>query len=105
MINDLLAAATVLALLSVAAFVVTYAASAPWHRSPLGRVLMGSGVALLLLTGVGTARRVDNRLTGSDWADWLTAGSTIAYSVVALAWAYKTVVIVRENRSHHDEHH
>ena len=105
MIDDLLAVTTVLALLSVAAFVVTYALAAPWHRSPLGRVLMGSGLALLVLTGVGTLRRLDNRATGGDYADALAVGSVVGYAVVALAWGYKTVVILRENRAHDDEHH
>ena len=100
MINDFLAIATVAAMLSVTIFVVVYALSAPWHRSPLGRVLMGSGLALLVLTGVGTLRRVDTRATGGDYADALAIGSIVGYAVVALAWAYKTRVIVRENRRH-----
>lgn len=98
MINDLLAVATVAAMVSVTVFVVVYALSAPWHRSPLGRVLMGSGLALLVLTGVGTLRRVDTRATGGEYADALAIGSIVGYAVVALAWAYKTRVVVRENR-------
>ena len=100
LLADLLAVATVAAMLSVTVFVVIYALSAPWHRSPLGRVLMGSGLALLVLTGVGTLRRIDNRATGGDYADALAIGSIVGYTVVALAWAYKTRVIVRENRRH-----
>lgn len=100
MINDLLAVATVSAMVSVTVFVVVYALSAPWHRSPLGRVLMGSGLALMVLTGVGTLRRIDNRATGGDYADALVVGSIVGYVVVALAWAYKTRVVVRENRRH-----
>lgn len=100
MINDLLVVATVAAMLSVTVFVVVYALSAPWHRSPLGRVLMGSGLALLVLTGVGVLRRLDNRATGGDYADALAIGSIVGYAVVALAWAYKTRVIVRETRHH-----
>lgn len=106
MMQDVLAATTVLSLVSVVTFVVVYGwrARHSWWRDPLGRVLMLGGLAVGSLSGVGTLRRVDQRTAAIDIADWLTVASAVAYLLVAAVWAYKTKTIIRETRGQHDRH-
>ena len=94
MMQDLLLAATLLALVSVVVFIVAYA-RLPWYASSLGRAIMAGGFAVGLLSGVGAIRRFDNRFNDGGLADWLTVGSTLAYLIVAAVWSYKTRTVLK----------
>ena len=100
-IQDVLFAATVAAFLSTTGFVVVYWVRArhTWWRDPLGRMLMLGGVAVALLSGVGTVRRVNTHY-GLSMETWLTVGSIVAYLAVAATWLYKSRVVVKETRRH-----
>ena len=103
-IQDALIVATVAALLSVSAFVVTYAlrARATRWRDLLGQAHKLGGLAVGGLAAVGTVRRIDTRIDAIDLSRELVVGSTIAYLAVAAVWLYKTLVVIRET-DHDDE--
>lgn len=96
-LHDVLAGANIVALLSVSVFIVTYA-RVTWWRSTLGRTLMAGAFAVGFIAVIGVFRRLDNRFHGGDHGDILSFASAIAYLVIAATWAYKTYVIVQENR-------
>lgn len=97
-LQNMLAAANILALLSILTFCTLYV-RVPWWRSSLGRMLMLGAAAVGGLSAVGVIRRFDNRLNDGGLADWLTVGSTIAYLAVAATWFYKAKVVEQEGRA------
>ena len=99
MITTLLFAATVLALISTGAFIIVYATHAHWWNDPLGRMLMLGGISVFSLCAVGTLRRIDFYLDSVVITQRLEIGSVLGYLFVAVVWAYKTYVVVRETKN------
>lgn len=103
--QDALNIATGVALLSVAAFLIVYAARAreTWWSDPLGRAIMLGGFAVGSIAAVGTARRIDTRVDSIDLAHEIAVASTVAYALVAAVWLYKALVVYRETRRGRDD--
>ena len=103
--QDALAIVTVVALLSVATFLVVYTVRAwgTWWSDPLGRAIMLGGFAIGGLAAVGTARRIDTRVASIDLAHELVIASIFAYLAVSAVWLYKALVVYQETRRKHDD--
>ena len=96
---------TVVALLSIVAFLVVYAIRArkTWWSDPLGRVLMLGGFAVGCIAAVGTVRRIDTRVDSIDLAHEIVVASIFAYLAVSAVWLYKTFVVYQETRRKRDD--
>ena len=103
--QNTLAIVTVVALLSIVAFLVVYAIRAreTWWSDPLGRALMLGGFAVGGIAAVGTARRIDTRIESIDIDHELVVASIFAYLAIAAVWLYKTFVVYRETRRDDDD--
>ena len=103
--QNTLAIVTVVALLSIVAFLVVYAirARGTWWSDPLGRVLMLGGFAVGCIAAVGTVRRIDTRIDSIDIDHELVVASIFAYLAVSAVWLYKTFVVYRETRRKRDD--
>lgn len=95
-----LEAATFLALAATLYFIVTYAFVPYWWKSSLGRALMSGGVAVALVAGIGTIRRIDDRVDEIDFTTQLSLLTIFAYLLIAVVWFRKARVIHEEHRSH-----
>lgn len=104
-VQDVLEIATGIALLSVALFLIVYAVRAreTWWHDPLGRALMLGGLAVGGLAAVGSARRIDTRVSTIDLSHELAVASIFAYLVVAAVWLYMAYVVYQETRRKRDD--